>query len=284
MFSTRYPIRPFLAIVATVLIQLALASPSHAAVPIPSGFVLDKSYTGVRVYKKTYSNGQPDYVTIVDLRTASLSSFTGWAYNTPDNGTVERRLLRTHWDNAVAQNTSTRTARVAINGTFFVHMVNGAVVNPTSIAFGLKANWWQMSYGYAIGKEYPGKERTLAFDSGFGSSSIQAYNRDMFNWGIPDIVGGLDNSANKDGKRDQFIQRTYVGVRDDNGDGHSETVIFFCSATASQDWAVQILSGFGAGSKMMLDGGGSTGMIVNGADYISATRTLPHAFIIWSGK
>lgn len=284
MFSKRYPIRTFLTVLATVLIHLAVANTSRATVPIPSGFTLDKSYTGVKVYKKTYSGGAPDYVTIVDLRYATLSSYTGWAYGTPDNGTVERRTIRTHWDNAVGQNTSSRIARVAINGTFFVDKVNGVEVNPTSIAFGLKANWWQMSYGYAIGKEYPGKELTLAYDSGFGSSSIQPYNKDMFNWGIPDLVGGLDNSANKDGQRNSYIPRTYVGVRDDNGDGHSETVVFFSSAYATQDWAVNILSGFGAGSKMMLDGGGSTGLIVNGVDYISSSRPIPQAFIIWSGK
>lgn len=279
MFSKRYPIRTVLAVLATVLIQLAFANTSRATVPIPSGFTLDKSYTGVRVYKKSYSGGAPDYVTIVDLRYATLSSFTGWAYGTPDNGTVERRTIRTHWNNAVAQNTSSRTARVAINGTFF-----DPNNDPSGIAFGLKANWWQMSYGYAICTEYPNKELTLAYDSGFGSSSIQAYNKDMFNWGLPDIVGGLDNSANKDGQRNSNIPRTYVGVRDDNGDGHSETVIFFSSAFATQDWAVNILGGFGAGSKMMLDGGGSTGLIVNGVDYVSSSRSIPQAFIVWSGK
>jgi len=278
MFSKK-PIRMFLTTLAIVLIQLAVASPSQATVPIPSGFILDKSYTGVKVYKKSYTGGAPDYVTIVDLRYASLSSFTGWAYGTPDNGTVECRSLRTHWNNALAQNTSTRVARVAINGTFF-----DPNNNPAGIAFGLKANWWQMSYGYAIGKEYPGKELTLAYDSGFGSSSIQPYNKDMFNWGIPDLVGGLDNSANKDGSRNSNIPRTYVGVRDDNGDGHSETVIFFSTAFATQDWAVNILSGFGAGSKMMLDGGGSTGLIVNGLDYVYSGRLIPQAFIVWSGK
>jgi hypothetical protein len=279
MFSKRNSKRTSVTILVTVLFHLAVADTSRATVPVPSGFTLDKSYTGVRVYKKAYSGGAPDYVAIVDLRYASLSSFTGWAYNTPDSGTVERRTLRTHWNNAVGQNTSSRVARVAINGTFF-----DPNNNPSGIAFGLKANWWQMSYGFAIDKEYPGKELTLAYDSGFGSSSIQAYNKDMFNWGIPDLVGGLDNSANKDGKRNSYIARTYVGVRDDNGDGHSETVIFFASAYATQDWAVNILSGFGAGSKMMLDGGGSTGLIVNGVDYISSSRSIPQSFIVWSGK
>lgn len=261
-----------------VLICIASIGRAQATVPVPSGFQLVSSGTGVRVYKKTYSVGAPDYVTIVDLRYATIQSYTGWAY--PD-GSVERRTLRTHWNNAVAQNTASRKAKVAISGTFF----NPAASPNTGIAFGLKANWWIMSTGYGL-NEYPGKILTLAYDSSFGSSSIQPHSVNTFNAGIPDVVGGLDNSADKDGKRNWNIERTYVGVRDDNGDGHSETVIFFSSKYATQDWAVQILGGFGAGSKMMLDGGGSAGLIVDGNDndYIYTARPLPQVFMISTGK
>lgn len=261
-----------------LLICLASAGGAQATVPIPSGFQLVSSGTGVRVYKKTYSGGAPDFVTVVDLRYATIQSYTGWAY--PD-GSVERRTLRTHWNNAVAQNTSSRKAKVAISGTFF----NPNASPNTGIAFGLKANWWIMSTGYGL-NEYPGKVLTLAYNSSFGSSSIQTHSVNTFNDGIPDVVGGLDNSADKDGKRNWNIERTYVGVRDDNGDGHSETIIFFSSKYATQDWAVQILGGFGAGSKMMLDGGGSTGLIVDGNDfdYIRTDRQLPQVFIISTGK
>jgi hypothetical protein len=139
-----------------------------------------------------------------------------------------------------------------------------------------------MSYGYGVGKEYLGLIRTLAYDSSFGSSSIQPYNRSTFDAGIPDVVGGLDPTADK--SKNSNIGRTFVGVRDDNGDGHSETVVFFSSAYATQSWAVNILNGFGTGSKMMLDGGGSTGLIIGGTQYIKPVRTLPQVFIISAGK
>ena len=42
--------------------------------------------------------------------------------------------------------------------------------------------------------------------------------------------------------------------------------------------------GFCAGSKMMLDGGSSTGLIVDGASYITPSNSLPQVFIIYSGK
>jgi hypothetical protein len=264
-----------LSVVAALVVVLACSVGARATVPVPSDFQLLTQGRGVKVYRKTYPSGAPDYVTVVDLRYATIQSYTGWAR--PD-GTVERRSLATHWSNAVAQSNSSRQAMVALNGTFFATDATPY----TGIAFGLKANWWNMSTGYAVGKEFPGLIRTFTYDSSFGSSSIQAYDRNIFNAGIPDIVGGLDPTADKD--KNNFIGRTFVGVRDDNGDGHSETVVFFSSATASQAWAVNVLSGFGTGSKMMLDGGGSTGLIVGGTQYIKPIRTLPQVFIVSAGK
>jgi hypothetical protein len=270
--------RFFLSVVAVLVLSLMNAGVAHATVPIPSGWSPVKSYTGVRVYTKANPYGYTDYVTIVDLRNATMTSFTGWVFgNQPENGTVERRSLKTHWNNAVAQNSNYKTARVAINGAFF-----STNDNPAGIAFGLKANWWRMSYGYEVGGPYKGLERTLAFDPGFGSSSIQKYSRDTFNGGIPDVVGGLDVTANKNSTA--YRPRTFVGVRDDDRNGHSETVIFYSSTGARQDWAVKVLDGFGAGSKMMLDGGSSTGLIVGGTTYIAPSYALPHVFIIYSGK
>jgi hypothetical protein len=81
-----------------------------------------------------------------------------------------------------------------------------------------------------------------------------------------------------------YTGRTFVGVRDDDNNGHSETVVFFSSSYATQPGAVSVLSGFGTGSKMMLDGGGSTGLIIGGSTYISPARSIPHAIIVCAGK
>lgn len=250
----------------------------HAAVPIPAGFRLILTDVGVRVYQKDYTGGAPDYVTIVDLRRGTLRNFTGSVSN---NESIFPRTLRTFWNDAVAQNSSSRKTKVAINGTFFA-VKDQLVPTAEGIAFGLKADWWRMSYGYAVQSEFPGLIRTLAFDSNFGSSSIQPYSRSTFDGGIPNVVGGLDPSADKN--KNSNIARTFVGVRDDNNDGHSETVMFFSSAYARQAWAVKILGSFGAGSKMMLDGGGSTGLIVDGVTKINPQRQIPQVFIICAGR
>lgn len=264
----------FLLILPVLLINGLLGSPQvKAAVPVPSGFQLILSDTGVRVYRKNYVGGQPDFVTVVDLRYATIRNFTGAV----SGQSIERRTLSRFWNDAVAQNTGSRRATVAINGTFF-----STDASPfTPIAFGLKADWWRMSYGYGL-NEYPGLVRTFAFDSFYGSSSIQPYSTATFDGGIPDVVGGLDPSANKSAS--SYTGRTFVGVRDDDNNGDSETVVFFSSSFATQAGAVSVLSGFGTGSKMMLDGGGSTGLIIAGTTYIPPGRSIPHSIIICAGK
>jgi Phosphodiester glycosidase len=265
----------FSLIALLVLIGLANINNVQASTPIPSGFQLISQGTGVSVYRKNYTGGQPDYVTVVDLRYATLRNFTGWVSGT----SVERRLLRTFWNDAVSQDTPTRKSRVAINGTFFDPNSNPY----TGIAFGLKADWWRMSYGYNPSEFGLSNTLTFAFDSSYGSSSIQPYSTQTFDAGIPNVVGGLVSSCCK--SPSSYTQRTLVGVRDDDGNGDSETVIFFSSNYATQYSAISVLSGFGAGSKMLLDGGGSTGLIIDGADIINPeNRTIPQAFIICAGK
>src|SRR5215208_4254353 len=222
----------FSIMVFLLFIGVADTNAVRAAVPIPSGYTLifptsSTSSAGVRVYEKRNSRGVMDYVTIVDMRYGTLRNFTGEVSGTIYDSAVRRYSIQTFWSRAIAQNTANRKAAVVINGTFF-----DPNNNPAKIAFGLKADWWRISYGYAVWNEFPGLIRTFAFDSSYGSSSIQPYNpgdRSIFDGGIPNVVGGLDPSANKD--KYNNIARTFVGVGDDNNDTKSETVIFFSSSS-----------------------------------------------------
>lgn len=268
------------ALFSTILLLAILTNvggAARAAITIPQGFTRILSDTGVKVYRKNYAGGQPDFVTVVDLRSGTLRNFTGWV----SGEAVYRKTLRTFWNDAAAQNSSIKRAKVVLNGTFFATNDRDPYP-PVGIAFGLKADWWRMSYGYGVGNEYPGLIRTFAFDSDFGSSSIQSYSRGTFDSGIPNVVGGLDATANKDKTR--YIARTFVGVRDDNNDGHAETIMFFSSKAATQALAFNTLRSFGAGSIMMLDGGGSGGLIVDGTSHITPSRSIPQAFVVYAGR
>ncbi len=245
------------------------------ALPIPNGFQPILEDTGVQVYQKVYANGRREYVTVVNTAKATVENLIGAKVSTP-NEKIIKKLLSNFWQDAVIKNTHSQKAKVVVNGAFF-----STNDNPTGIAFGLKARGNVVTYGYAIGKEYPGQIRTFAFDPLAGSANIQAYAKQTFDR-FPEVVGALDANANKSAEK--YLPRTFVGVRDDNGDRIQETVILYSSNYARQIDASLVLKGFGAIAQAMLDGGGSTGLIVDGKALISTNRPIPHALVVYAGK
>lgn len=260
---------------ATTVIVITLQIYTAQALEIPKGFKLMVSETGVQVYKKDYANGNSDYVTVVNLEKGTIRSLTGTAEGTP-NAMVKKKLPSEFWQDAVKENTSKRKGIVVVNGSFF-----STNDDPTGIAFGLKLGGSTISYGYAIAKEYPGQIRTFSFNPDQGIANIQSYAKETFDL-MPEVVGALDAAANKSAF--SYLPRTFVGLRDDDGNGTKETVIFYSSSYARQIDASNILTGFGASATAMLDGGGSTFLIVNGNYLISTKRKVPHAIAVYAGK
>jgi hypothetical protein len=260
---------------ATTVIVITLQFYTAQALPIPKAFKLMISETGLQVYKKDYGNGNSDYVTVVNLEKGTIRNLTGTAEGTP-NGMVKRKLPFEFWQDAVKENTSTRKAMVVVNASFF-----STNDDPTGIAFGLKLGGSTISYGYAIAKEYPGQIRTFSFNPDQGIANIQSYAKQTFN-STPEVVGALDVVANKSPL--SYLPRTFVGVRDNDGNGTKETVIFYSSSYARQIDASNVLTGFGASATAMFDGGGSTFLIVNGNSLISTKRKVPHAIAVYTGK
>ena len=264
----------FLSLASTVIV-ITLQIYTAQALEIPNGFKLMLSETGLQVYKKDYSKGKSDYVTVVNLEKGTIRNLTGTAEGTP-NAMVKRKLPSEFWQDAVKENTSTRKGMVVVNASFF-----STNDDPTGIAFGLKLGGSTISYGYAIAKEYPGQIRTFSFNPDQGIANIQSYAKETFD-STPEVVGALDVTANKSAL--SYLPRTFVGVRDDDGNGTKETVIFYSSSYARQIDASNVLTGFGASVTAMLDGGGSTFLIVNGNSLISTRRKVPHAIAVYAGK
>jgi Phosphodiester glycosidase len=259
----------------TIVILLTLQIYIAQALPIPIGFKLMLSETGLQVYKKDYANRNSDYVTAVNLEKASIRNLIGTAEGTP-NAMVKKKLPSEFWEDAVKQNTPKRKAKVVVNASFF-----STNDDPTGIAFGLKLGGSTISYGYAIAKEYPGQIGTFSFNPDQGIANIQSYAKETFD-SMPDVVGALDVVANKSAF--SYLPRTFVGVRDNDGNGTKETVIFYSSSYGRQIDASNVLTGFGASATAMLDGGGSTFLIVNGNSLISTERKVPHAIAVYAGK
>ncbi|WP_088892454.1 ricin-type beta-trefoil lectin domain protein [Leptolyngbya ohadii] len=231
------------------------------------------SDTGIKVFQQDYPGQPSDFVTLVDLQAATIRNLTG-AVN---DEFIERRNPREFWRSAVDDNSRNLRARVVINGTFF----GNGQSDTTNVAFGLKVRNRLISYGYGL-NEYPGLNKTLAFHSFAGYARLENYDVQTFDSSIPDVIGALAAQADK--SADRQLGRTFTGIIDRDQDSTPETVLFFSSTYSTQAHAANVLRSFGATATAMLDGGGSTSLIVNGIDRIKTDRTLPHAIAIYSGK
>jgi len=271
------------------------------AITVPSGFNLINSWQGtgsggtgtaIRVYRKDFAGGQPDFVTVVDLRFATLRSIIGGLGGVSPCSTVGTRVLCTGGSGACTSGSHWNAAsgvagglRVLLNGTFFA---TGS--NPAGIAFGLRQNGTIISYGYGVesnamdcaaASEFPGNTFTFRFNNGTDQATAGGYAFSQFtDPNFPDLIGGLNPTCCK--SPSSFVQRTMVGVRDDNGDGKIETVLFYGSAFARLTDGNSALRAFGATATMQLDGGGSTGLVVAGSQLIATTRAVPQAIAIYA--
>jgi len=247
---------------------------------IPSGFNLLLSDTGVELYKKDYTGGQPNYVQVVDLKQgASVKLMTGNMANSGtgqgpfggNNPTFSTTSLSTAWS---AFNSSTAGAFCVSNGTFF------SMSNPAPLAFALKQNGTLVSDGYA--GSYDPSGPVMMLELWADHADIRSLTRDnLYGSSAPNILGGLSENANKSAT--SYVGRTFVGIDDTNGDGFYDTVLIFNSSYARQVDAATVLRNFGADKVIMLDGGGSTQLICRGTSFISSSRPIPQTIGVVAG-
>lgn len=254
--------------------------PAAGAAPIPDGFRLVLSDSGVLLYQKDYPKGNPDFVQVIDFNQgASLQLYYG-QIDEPGEGQgvyggddprIQPQTLRTYWQKFNSSNTR---AFCITNGQFF-YMPE----TPTRLAFPLKVDGKIVSDGYGI-DDHAGHHLMLEVWS--DQVNISDLTPESLHASTaPDIIGGLDEEANKRAK--QFVGRTFTGVDDRDGDGRYETLLIFSTLSARQTDAAEILRSFGADKVMMLDGGGSSGLICEGKDYVASDRFIPQALGVAAG-
>jgi len=270
-----------------------LSSVALASDP-PLKFKVLRQTDGVRLY----GNGV-DFVQEIDLGSgASLQLFddrsiVDWAENQADDYDhfpqydtgvsvrVESQPLQQHWERLV-ERWNDRAFSV-FNGQFF-----GS--SPLQLAFPVKANGTIYTGGYAGDGEYPDRKVMLAIE---GEAQILPFpevgypDNPLFST-VPDLIVGLDELADKGIKRN--VGRTFVGVLDRDGNGTTETLFVLTSPRSTQLRASRTLRAFGASDVMMLDGGGSTQLIVGGVEFVRSSdkmrRDIPHSIgvILPEGK
>jgi len=222
----------------------------------------------------TLHQNQTDYVQEIDLsQGASVELLYGYmadlgsgkgAYG-GDDPLLARESLEQAWDEFDRVN---ENALCITNGQFFRNDDRAS----TGLAFPVKADGKVVTEGYAGESEYPEEQLMLEIDS--DRASIQTFDiREFYSSEAANIIGGLKPDADK-GINDE-TGRTFIGIKDSNSDGISETVLIFSSEAATQFHASEVLRYFGAREVMMLDGGGSTQLLCQDRTYISSPRTIP---------
>ncbi len=220
---------------------------------------------GVNIWQS--KDGQ-SYVTEIDLSKAELLSLTG---ELPGNGKVGQRSIQQFWQQAIQQ---PGVAQVLINGTFFQ-----TYDKPTGIAFGFKKDGKVITYGYGL-NEFPTLTTTVAWNQ--RSIAIAPYSRSTFDGSMPNVVGTLAVTAGKNA--DRYLPRTFIGAKHRRSDGTYQTALFFSSPSARQRDAAQALQDFGAEQLAMLDGGASTGLVINGQVLMQPKTKIPQAIGVFGAK
>ena len=233
--------------------------PKQAATkPKPTPTLVETTIApGVKMWANRSIKGNP-HVIEIDLSKAELRSLSG-------KPTPTGKVGQMAFAEFAAPNKKKETPQVMINGTFFQEYNK-----PTGIAFGLKQNRQLITYGYGL-NEFPDKTMTIAWSQ--GRISIDPYSRRTFDGAMPNVVGVLAATAGKNA--DKPLARTFIGTKNLRDDSAYKTVLFFSSESASQNEAEATLKEFGAEQVAMLDGGRSTGLMVNGKIIMQPKTQLP---------
>jgi Phosphodiester glycosidase len=202
-----------------------------------------------------------------------------------DDPSFWRQPLQTFWDNFLASDSK---AFCITNGQFFADKHSDRTpINPTTLAFSLKADGVYVSDGYAVAgpkEEFP--HQKLMLEIWKDRADITELTRDnLYNSNAPNIIAGLTEDADRGPST--ATGRTFIGVQDANGDDQFETILIFNSGSSTQLEAAGTLRSFGRSfgadevKVMMLDGGGSTQLICEGQPYTSGdSRTLPQTLAV----
>ncbi|MGD1805279.1 phosphodiester glycosidase family protein [Dapis sp. BLCC M126] len=262
----------------TINLFSAQNAESKSQNPLSLGFQIINNSQGTTLYQKYL-----DYLQIVDLTQGAKINFVygnitdlgsrkgAYGGNDPQ---FERQTISQVWSNLSSENSS---LFCITNGQFFRNDRNSS----TELAFPVKSDGIIVSDGYAGEIEFPDEKLMLevwndrALISKFQPNNLQFSK-------APNLIVGLQENADKG--VENKTGRTFIGVKDRDGDRLNETILIFTSKKATQPHAAKILKSFGATQIIMLDGGGSTQLMCQGNSYISSPRTIPQMIAIFSGN
>jgi len=264
--------------VFSLVLLVAIASGYQQPIQAnPADFKEIKAALGVRLY-----NHHLDYVQIINLSQGASIKFLHGQITQPGQG---RGAYRGNDPKFNFENIAQAWANFATANQNAFSIINGQFFRPnkesdTNLAFPVKVNGKVVSDGYAGKGEFPQQQLLLevwqdrANITPFDCSDV------LYASSAPNIIGGLAPDANK-GINKQ-VGRTFIGVKDRNADGNYETLLIFSSKASSQPHATETLKAFGADKVIMLDGGSSSHLIVQGTTFVESNRTIPQTIGVMS--
>jgi hypothetical protein len=276
------------------------SSSAEKAVGVPSGFFLIAQTAGVKLYKKNYTGGQPDYVQEIDLNVAKIKLLqTGTSATTtqPSACFVKRLVLQnsgstlSFWNQFIGSNPKMFSI---VNLQFFgePYLENKCSSTRDQMAFPIKQANTLISAGYGNNEAF--KKRSLELYSTYANIT-EAYTNEANDFtSVKNALGSASTVAVglhptlADKGINIYKPRTFIGIRDKNGDGKCETLYIYASKLARQTDARQVLLDFGSLRTIMFDGGASTQLCYkNGSGSIITpiytNRTVPSALAVIGG-
>jgi hypothetical protein len=258
---------------------------------VPPDFQLITTAKGIEVYSDLEGNyvqsiNLTENAGIVFLQGEEVGDGVAAAYG-GINPQFQRQSLSTFWQDLV-QRYGKRGFSVC-NGQFF----KGG--DPTELAFPVQTAGKIVSTGYAGIEEFPNEK--VVFGVINQTAEIVAFSEDSNfennNFPYEEAIVGIRKTGAIEPKewysKDPEIERprTFLGVADFDSDPQNETILILISKGQTQISAAQLLFKFGASEVMMLDGGGSTQLNIQGKEVLSSTdslaRMIPQGIGIFEG-
>jgi hypothetical protein len=210
----------------------------------------------------------------VDFATGKIVDFgVGKGVFGGNDPSFERNSLENYW----TENQKNNPNLFAIfNGSYFRDNSNSA----TEIALPLVVRGEVATDGYASTTEFIGQKEILQIFNKEASIVPFDENNPFENITAPNaIVSFIEQNPRSSSSK---VGRVYAGISDKDKNGSNETIYFLFSKNATQAKMRIIMNYLGVKKMTMLDGGGSTQLIVDSEKIIESGRTIPQVVLISS--
>jgi len=249
----------------------------------PEGFRTVSEGYGFCGYQQVNSSSQT-HVIVADLDQAYLQPICG---EKTDSGITRHRLFH-YWGNGLNRDNSQYRLKAAVNGTWFR---SGSLMSTPGSSLGLKCNGRVYDYGDRSATSLWNNVQLLVWRPSLRRIDITLNEPLLFSANENSDVAGIyaENTPIRNARG--IDGRTIVGLAGCEGVRGCRYLLIYSSLGATLPEAIQNSRSFGVAKVGLLDGGWSTGIIIDGrssimpliSSWLPDQRWIPHAYLIYEG-